>query len=251
MGTNVFTLCASGFTVWYVCGTTGWTNPWYTYPTGNDCCSLTTTASPPAVGWIARSPDAASYASGTVVTLTANANPGYHFVNWSGDLSGITNPTIITMTGNKTVTATFSPTLVLSSSWNLVSVPVSLSVTSIPGLQAVYAYHDAWSISVTLTPGEAYWVQVQNAVTVPLTGTPSTAPVSLTYQAGWQLLGNPFDVPLPITSITNHGLITTGYSYDSYDSGWGILNPATDSLQPGKGYWIYLSAAATLTLTHP
>jgi hypothetical protein len=76
----------------------------------------------------------------------------------------------------------------------------------------------------------------------------STAPVPLVYQAGWQLLGNPFDVPVPITSITNHSLIMTCYSYSST---WGILNPATDSLQPGMGYWVNLSAATTLTLTHP
>jgi hypothetical protein len=138
--------------------------------------------------------------------------------------------------------------LVLSASWNLVSVAVPLPIASIPGLLSVYGYHDGWSVPATLLPGEAYWVQVENAVTVPLSGTPSTAPVALTYQAGWQLLGNPFDVPLPISSITNHGLITTCYSYGP---AWGVLNPATDSLQPGKGYWILLSASTTLTLIRP
>ena len=139
--------------------------------------------------------------------------------------------------------------LLLAASWNLVSVAYPLPVASIPGLQAVYGYHDDWSAPPTLLLGGGYWVQVQNAVTVPLPGTPLTAPVSITYLAGWQLLGNPFDVPLPISSnITNHEYITTCYSYDS---GWGILNLATDSLQPGKGYWIYLSSPTTLTLTHP
>ncbi|HEX7608395.1 MAG TPA: hypothetical protein VF370_03640 [Candidatus Cryosericum sp.] len=139
--------------------------------------------------------------------------------------------------------------LVFSPSWNLVSVAYPLPVASIPGLQAVYGYHDGWSAPPTLLLGGGYWVQVQNAVTIPLPGTPSTAPVSLPYLAGWQLLGNPFDVPLPISSnITNHEYITTCYSYDS---GWGILNPATDSLQPGRGYWIYLTTATTLMLTYP
>jgi hypothetical protein len=112
----------------------------------------------------------------------------------------------------------------------------------------VYGYHDAWSVPTALVPGDGYWVQVENAVTVPLPGTPATAPVPITYQAGWQLLGNPFDVPLPISSITNHELITTCYSYGP---AWGIFNPATDSLQPGKGYWIQLSDPTILTLTHP
>jgi hypothetical protein len=180
MGTSVFASCATGFKVWYICGKTGWTNPWHGYPTANNCSTVTS--------------------------------------------------------------------LVLSASWNLVSVAYPLPVASISGLQAVYGYHNTWSVPTTLTPGQAYWVQVQNAVTVPLPGTPSTAPVSLTCQAGWQLLGNPFDVPLPITSITNHGYITTCYSYGPT---WGVLNPSTDSLQPGRGYWIYLTAPTTLTLTHP
>jgi len=136
----------------------------------------------------------------------------------------------------------------LAAGWNLVSGPVSFPPTSIPDLQAVYGYHDGWSVPATLTPGQGYWVQVQNAVTVPLPGTPSTSPVALTYQAGWQLLGNPFDVPLPIGSITNHSLIITCYSYGPT---WGNVDLASGVLEPGKGYWVLLSAATTLTLIHP
>jgi uncharacterized repeat protein (TIGR02543 family) len=43
-----------------------------------------------------------------IVTVTANANPGYTFDHWSGDLTGSTNPTTITMNGNKAVTAHFT-----------------------------------------------------------------------------------------------------------------------------------------------
>ena len=50
-----------------------------------------------------------SYASGTSVTLTATPASGYSFTGWLGDLTGTTNPAIITMTGNKTVTASFAP----------------------------------------------------------------------------------------------------------------------------------------------
>lgn len=48
------------------------------------------------------------YNAGAVVQLTANANFGYHFANWSGDVSGTANPTTITMNGNKTVGAVFA-----------------------------------------------------------------------------------------------------------------------------------------------
>jgi photosystem II stability/assembly factor-like uncharacterized protein len=70
---------------------------------------LTTTASPSAGGSVRRSPNAASYAPGTVVTLTAIPAAGYVLIGWSGDLSGPpTNPPTITMDADKNVTASFA-----------------------------------------------------------------------------------------------------------------------------------------------
>ena len=43
------------------------------------------------------------------MTLTANPSSGYEFTGWGGDLGGTTNPTTITMDGDKTVTAAFAP----------------------------------------------------------------------------------------------------------------------------------------------
>jgi hypothetical protein len=48
-----------------------------------------------------------SYAENTVVSLSATADAGWTFSNWSGSISGSTNPTSITLDGNKSVTATF------------------------------------------------------------------------------------------------------------------------------------------------
>jgi hypothetical protein len=48
------------------------------------------------------------YDAGSVVQLTANAMPGFHFVGWGGDLSGTITPTSITMNGNMAVTANFA-----------------------------------------------------------------------------------------------------------------------------------------------
>jgi len=59
-------------------------------------------------GSINKNPDQATYDDGTVVTVTANPVFGWEFTSWSGDLSGTTNPTTITMNANKTVTATFT-----------------------------------------------------------------------------------------------------------------------------------------------
>jgi len=49
------------------------------------------------------------YNSGDNVPISAAANPGYTFSEWSGDLSGATNPTSIAMVnGPKSVTANFT-----------------------------------------------------------------------------------------------------------------------------------------------
>jgi pectate lyase len=61
-------------------------------------------------GTVSRNPNASSYPSGTVVTLTATPAAGFVFSGWSGDLGGSASPTTITMSANRTVTATFTPT---------------------------------------------------------------------------------------------------------------------------------------------
>src|SRR5450830_1277675 len=60
-------------------------------------------------GSVAKSPDQSSYTHGISVQLTATPATGWHFVGWSGDLSGTTNPATITMDVSKTVTATYAP----------------------------------------------------------------------------------------------------------------------------------------------
>jgi len=57
-------------------------------------------------GTVTKNPDQPIYSSGTNVTLTA-VNGSQTFSEWSGDLTGSTNPSGIEMNGNKSVTATF------------------------------------------------------------------------------------------------------------------------------------------------
>jgi hypothetical protein len=70
---------------------------------------LTTFVSPAGAGSVTASPTAAGYYNaGTSVQLTAAANAGYQFNNWSDGLSGSTNPQSIPMNAPETVTANFS-----------------------------------------------------------------------------------------------------------------------------------------------
>ena len=59
-------------------------------------------------GTITKNPRQSIYIYGTIVELTANADPGWTFSHWDGDLTGSNNPESITMDGSKTVNATFA-----------------------------------------------------------------------------------------------------------------------------------------------
>ena len=59
-------------------------------------------------GSVARNPDLPSYDAGTSVQLTATPSSSWFFSEWSGDLTGSENPGTIIISGNRTVTATFT-----------------------------------------------------------------------------------------------------------------------------------------------
>ena len=58
-------------------------------------------------GVVGLDPSGGEYDEGTTVTLRASPEIGYRFVDWGGNLSGSTNPTMITMNSDKTVEASF------------------------------------------------------------------------------------------------------------------------------------------------
>lgn len=101
---------------------------------------LTTyTLSSSVVGSGTVSPASGSFVSGSVQTLTATPASGFVFTGWSGDASGNTNPLSLTMSGNKTVVATFvaSPakvltyTVVMSPKADYTATPVAIQVDTI------------------------------------------------------------------------------------------------------------------------
>ena len=73
---------------------------------------------------MAKAPDASLYDNGTPVSLTATADAGYYFVNWSGDAAGTNNPVGLVMDSNKTVTAIFA--------MNIVSAQVDCAAIAVP-----------------------------------------------------------------------------------------------------------------------
>ncbi len=69
------------------------------------------------------SPAVGDYPQGSTLTLTAKPASGYIFTGWSGDASGTTNPISVSMSANKTITATFTAIPVQTITYNVKMVP--------------------------------------------------------------------------------------------------------------------------------
>jgi uncharacterized repeat protein (TIGR02543 family) len=70
--------------------------------------TYTLDASVNGMGTIEKNPNQTSYTYGQNVQVTANPAVGWVFDHWDGNLSGSTNPTTISMTGSKSIIATFT-----------------------------------------------------------------------------------------------------------------------------------------------
>ncbi len=93
-----------------------------------------TTAANPVVGGTVTPTSGNYYSSGTVVPLTATANAGYSFTNWTGNVANSTSAsTSITMTAPQSVTANFSLIIVASPTTTSVSSNNNPSFTQAPG----------------------------------------------------------------------------------------------------------------------
>ena len=102
-------------------------------------------------GNVAKNPDLNQYEEGTQVQLTATATLGWQFDSWSGSISGNQNPTVVTMDGNKIITATF-----IQSQYTLtVYIVGSGSVTKNPD-QSVYIYGDSVELNAIPAPSSEY-----------------------------------------------------------------------------------------------
>lgn len=108
-------------------------------------------------GTVAKNPNAATYNSGSVVQLTAAANPGYSFTGWSGDASGSTNPLNVTMNANKNITASFilapaigpgQVNLGLAGNYNMLT-KTGITTTGVTSIQGDLGVSPAAATSIT------------------------------------------------------------------------------------------------------
>jgi uncharacterized repeat protein (TIGR02543 family) len=214
-------------------------------------------------------PWSGSFAHGTVVSLEAVADSGYHFTAWSGDLTGTTNPTSVTMTTSKAITAGFAIntyTLTLNGSHGQVKVNGSAQTLPYSGsfdhgaevsLEAVAdeGYHfTAWSgdltgtanpASVTMTGDKTITAGFAiNSYTLSLTG--SHGQVEVNGAAQSLPYSGPFDhgAVVSLEAVADEGYHFTAWSGDLAGSANPTSVTTTANKTIGAGF-----AISTYTLT--
>ena len=128
-------------------------------------------------GTVVKSPDQDTYHEDDVVLLTATANLGWAFENWTGDLVSSNNPDSVTIHGNTTVTANYTAVSVAPTF-------TSEAVTSV-NEDALYTYNITATdpnVGDTLTitaPTKPAWLTFTDngSGSATLTGTPTNAEV--------------------------------------------------------------------------
>ena len=100
-------------------------------------------------------PSSGTHNENSTVVITATPSAGFEFTGWSGDASGTDNPLTVTMTGNKTITATFSRIQYTLNVGVVGQGSVSQEITSAAKTEEEYNSGDI--VRLTATP-ESGWV---------------------------------------------------------------------------------------------
>lgn len=105
-------------------------------------------------------PSSGNYAEGANVSVSAIANTGYVFSNWTGDLSGNANPATIVMDSDKIISAVFTPQsnvfhVNLHAGWNLIGYPLDETVDISVALSAI------WDKVLIVKNDEGYYIPSQ------------------------------------------------------------------------------------------
>jgi hypothetical protein len=195
-----------------------------------------------------------------------SSNPGIRwFFEYVREKVGNTTPT-------PTPTPGTSPTpnpgdlisnIPLSTEWNLISLPIQPSNTSIASVlssiagsySAVYAYDTSGknyqryipgasdNNLTTMAAGRGYWIFMSEAKTLRITGKKASPTIDIDKE--WNLVGYNSTTALPVEQAlaSLSGKVSVVYGFDSTtDTYKGYVPGSTGqltTLEPGKGYWIF------------
>jgi hypothetical protein len=148
------------------------------------------------------------------------------------------------ITGNSTTMS-----VQLNSGWNLLSLPLSVvdpSLTTIfpNAISKAFSFESAnYQQLDSLENGFGYWVKFGSSTPIEISGSPQLFDTIIVYQ-GWNMIGS-LSTPVStssITSIPSNIIASNFYGYQTQYL-------PTDTIYPGRGYWIKVQQAGKLVLS--
>lgn len=234
-----------------------WLKEYFDYDVPPGDYTLTTNAS--GQGSVSVSPAGGTYPSGTEVTVTATPASGWEFTGWSGSSTGNTNPLLVTMTSNLTLTANFQE---IGTEPDTYTLTVSASGNGNVTLSPAGGVYDAGTVvTLTAVPGSG---NIFAGWSGDLSG--SQNPMNVTVNSNLDITAafeqdipdgdcsNPLSVTLP---FTQDGAATTCFFTDgdiNYINSWNMqvvevngvdfTNVWSNSMPARQdgGYYIYYEA---------
>ncbi len=132
--------------------------------------------------------------------------------------------------------------------WNMISVPVEVvdgrkTVIFPSAVSNAFAYENGYAIEDTLKNTIGYWLKFQNQETVDITGITITAD-TFNVKPGWNMIGS-VSGSVATSSIGSipGGLVVS--QFFGYSGGYTV----TDSVKPGRAYWIKVQQDGQLVLS--
>ena len=170
-------------------------------------------------GSVTKNPDNASYPYNSSVQLTAVPITGWHFKEWSGDLTGTDNSETILINDNKIITATFEQNPISTYTLN-VNVIGSGSVAKNPNLSV---FNSGDSVQLTAAPSAGYTFTGWSG---DLTG--SVNPTTITMNAAKTVTATFTAIEYTLsTSVTGSGSVAKSPSKTTYHYGDVVQLTAT------------------------
>ncbi len=148
----------------------------------------------------------------------------------------------------RTVSPLTTVSVHLETNWNLISVPVLVSdyrrsTLFSSSISSAFAYNgSSYVMTETLANKKGYWLKFGSSENVNLTGVARTID-TINVIRGWNLVGS-ISTPIAVTSITSMPPGLTSSNFYQYNRGYY----ATDTIKPGKGYWVYVTGNGALLL---
>jgi len=213
-----------------------------TNPQPGNCPDITNTLTTSVTGQGTVTPASGTYASGTIVTLTATPASGYVFSGWSGALSGSTNPASLTMNANEAVTATF--TLVTPQDYTLTTSVVGQGVVT----PASGTFVPGTVITLTATPISEYQFSGWSGA---LSGTTNPATLTMNSNKAVTATFTPSNVIQTITIQEKEtGFCSVDGTIDNNNAGFtgtGFAN-TTNAVNAGITWSVNVPSAGAYTL---